>query len=40
MTAPLDPRSPKGRDVAERLTRVLAEIEVEIQRREARERAA
>lgn len=27
---PLDPNSPKGREVAERLTRVLGELEVEL----------
>lgn len=33
----LDPRSPKGREVAARLTRTLAQIELEIAEREARE---
>lgn len=36
-TAPLDPNSPKGREVAARLSQVLAEILVEIR---AEERAA
>jgi hypothetical protein len=40
--SPLDPRSPKGREVAERLTRRLALIELEIAQRAdaARGRAA
>jgi hypothetical protein len=37
---PLDPRSPEGRAVAARLTRTLAEIELEINEREAAERAS
>lgn len=32
---PLDPKSPEGIAVAERLTRTLARIELEIDRREA-----
>lgn len=36
----LDPRSPKGREVAARLTRTLAQIELEIAEREHPVRAA
>jgi hypothetical protein len=37
---PLDPNSPKGREVAERLGNVLAELELEIAQREIAEQAA
>lgn len=37
---PLDPDSPKGREVAERGSRVLAEVLFLIQQRKAAERAA
>ncbi|MEU4777502.1 hypothetical protein [Micromonospora sp. NPDC023633] len=36
----LDPDSPKGRQIAADLTRVLAEIELEIRQRKAAEQAA
>lgn len=38
-TQPLDPKSPEGRAVAARLTRTLADIELEIAEREAVESA-
>lgn len=34
VTIPLDPNSPKGREVAERLGNILAEIELEIAQQE------
>lgn len=37
VVTPLDPNTPKGREVAARLTRTLAVIELEILRREASE---
>ncbi|MGX4657065.1 hypothetical protein ACWCHM_25950 [Micromonospora sp. SCSIO 07396] len=38
--APLDPDSPEGRRVADDLSQVLAEIEIEIERRKAAQLAA
>lgn len=40
VTVPLDPNSPKGREVAARLTAVLADIEFEIAQRQARKASA